>query len=134
MIYKPSAGNYIDSVNASLETARDSKHHYILTKTQSIGRDMNFHIKCSNDSFIQAVSVFAIGYANHFLSESGGEQSITNSNSTLGRHYIKRIQKRSICCDTGYVTHIVPPKDLQKESINVIWRSLNVGLSHQMLV
>ena len=31
--------------------------------------------------------------------------------------------------DTGYVTHIVPPKDLQKESINVIWRSLNVGLS-----
>ncbi|MEC8551978.1 MAG: tail fiber domain-containing protein, partial [Pseudomonadota bacterium] len=41
----------------------------------------NFHVKASNDAVIQAVSTFAIGFAAQFLSESGGEQSITNSNS-----------------------------------------------------
>ena len=44
----------------------------------------NFHIKCSNNSVIQAVSIFAIGFAEHFVSETGGDQSITNSNSNFG--------------------------------------------------
>ena len=42
------------------------------------------HIKCSNDSFIQAVSVFAVGYSTHFTAESGADMSITNSNSNFG--------------------------------------------------
>ena len=44
----------------------------------------NFHMKCSNDSIIQCVSIFAIGFAKHFVAESGGDQSITNSNSNFG--------------------------------------------------
>ena len=44
----------------------------------------NFHIKASNDSVIQIVSCFAIGYANHFVTESGGDLSVTNSNSNFG--------------------------------------------------
>ena len=44
----------------------------------------NFHIKVKNDSFIQAVSIFAIGYADHFVTESGGDISLTNSNSNFG--------------------------------------------------
>ena len=44
----------------------------------------NFHIKCSNNSVIQAVSIFAIGYAEHFVVETGGDMSITNSNSNFG--------------------------------------------------
>ena len=44
----------------------------------------NYHIKCSNDATLQIVSVFAIGYAEHFLAESGGDQSLTNSNSNFG--------------------------------------------------
>jgi hypothetical protein len=44
----------------------------------------NFHIKCDNDAYLQIVSVFAIGYANHFLADSGGDQSINNSNSNFG--------------------------------------------------
>ena len=44
----------------------------------------NFHVKASNDSVIQAVSVFAVGFADHFVTESGGDQSITNSNSNFG--------------------------------------------------
>ena len=42
------------------------------------------HIKATNDGFIQIVSVFAIGYNKHFLCESGGDASITNSNSNFG--------------------------------------------------
>jgi len=31
----------------------------------------NFHIKATNDAFIQNVSIFAIGYAEQFVTESG---------------------------------------------------------------
>jgi hypothetical protein len=44
----------------------------------------NFHMKCSNNSILQCVSIFAIGFARHFVAESGGDQSITNSNSNFG--------------------------------------------------
>ena len=133
VIYKPSTGNYIDSVDAGTESATRFKTP-LYTNQNAVYRKRyeNFHIKCSNDSFIQAVSVFAIGYANHFLSESGGEQSITNSNSNFGAKALvsKGFRKDPFARDdTGYVTHIVPPKDLQKESTNISWRSLNVGLS-----
>ena len=134
VIYKPTTGNYIDSVNARTESDQGRFRTPLYTNQNAVYRKRyeNFHIKCSNDSFIQAVSVFAIGYANHFLSESGGEQSITNSNSNFGAKALvsKGFRKDSFNRDdTGYVTHIVPPKDLQKESTNIIWRTLNVGLS-----
>ena len=44
----------------------------------------NFHIRASDDAFIQCVSVFAVGFFDHFLMESGGDMSITNSNSNFG--------------------------------------------------
>ena len=43
----------------------------------------NFHVKVSNNSFIQAVSIFAIGFAEHFVTVNGGDISLTNSNSNL---------------------------------------------------
>ena len=43
------------------------------------------HIKLSNDSIVQVVSVFAIGYNKHFVAESGADASITNSNSNFGQ-------------------------------------------------
>ena len=92
----------------------------------------NFHVKSANDGFIQAVSVFAIGFAQHFLTESGADQSITNSNSNFGAKSLvssgfrKEAFKRD---DTGYVTHIVPPKDLQDKEFNSVWRALNVGIT-----
>ena len=133
VIYKPATGNYIDSVNAKSESG-DRFKTPLYTNQNAVYRKRyeNFHIKCSNDSFIQAVSVFAIGYANHFLSESGGEQSITNSNSNFGAKALvsKGFRKDPFDRDdTGYVTHIVPPKDLQKESTNVIWRTLDPAMT-----
>ena len=77
----------------------------------------NFHVKCSNDSVIQAVSVFAVGFADHFVAESGGDQSITNSNSNFGSCALraKGFKGASFTQDkAGTITHIIPPKKLPR--------------------
>ena len=92
----------------------------------------NFHIKASNDAVIQAVSTFAIGFAAQFLSESGGEQSITNSNSNFGSKALLSHGFRKDAFDrddSGYVTHIIPPTDLQEDTFNVIWRTIDPTLT-----
>ena len=43
------------------------------------------HIKATDGAFIQVVSVFAVGYADQFIAEGGGDMSITNSNSNFGQ-------------------------------------------------
>ena len=73
------------------------------------------HIVCSNDSFIQAVSVFAVGYDTHFTAESGGDMSITNSNSNFGNTALRSagFKAKSFSKDkAGALTHIIPPKAL----------------------
>jgi hypothetical protein len=73
------------------------------------------HIKASNDSFIQAVSVFAVGYFGHFVSESGADMSITNSNSNFGNTALRAagFKAKSFSKDkAGEITHIIPPKAL----------------------
>ena len=42
------------------------------------------HVRAVNDSIIQEVSVFAIGQGVHHWAESGGELTVTNSNSNFG--------------------------------------------------
>ena len=44
----------------------------------------SFHIRCVNDAIIQEVSVFAIGQGIHHWVQSGGEITVTNSNSNFG--------------------------------------------------
>jgi len=71
----------------------------------------NFHIKASNNAFIQCVSIFAIGYASHFVSESGGDMSITNSNSNFGAKALESDKFRIeafVKDDQGYITEIIP--------------------------
>ena len=75
----------------------------------------NFHVKCSNDSVIQAVSVFAVGFADHFVAESGGDQSITNSNSNFGSCALraKGFKGTPFTQDkAGTITHVIPPQKL----------------------
>lgn len=75
----------------------------------------NFHIKASNNAFIQCVSIFAIGYAEHFVAETGGDMSITNSNSNFGAKSLIASGFRDTAFtqdDLGYVTHIIPPKEI----------------------
>ena len=77
----------------------------------------NFHVKCSNDSVIQAVSVFAVGFADHFVALSGGDQSITNSNSNFGSVALraKGYKAAPFTQDkAGTITHVIPPKKLDR--------------------
>ena len=67
--YEPQAAGSGAHINGFAEYRRGWRH---------------VHIHASNDSFIQVVSVFAVGFGDHFFSESGGDLSITNSNSNFG--------------------------------------------------
>ena len=73
------------------------------------------HIVASNDAFVQAVSVFAVGYFGHFTCESGADMSITNSNSNFGNTALRAagFKAKSFSKDkAGELTHIIPPKAL----------------------
>ena len=73
------------------------------------------HIMASNDAFIQAVSVFAVGFQGHFTAESGGDMSITNSNSNFGSTALRSagFKAKAFSKDkAGTISHVVPPKAL----------------------
>ena len=88
------------------------------------------HIRVSNNGFIQCVSIFAIGFAKHFVTESGGDMSITNSNSNFGAVSLESTGFRNESFDrddVGYITHIIPPKEIENIENDVSWLSLDVA-------
>ena len=90
------------------------------------------HVKMTNDSFVQIVSVFAIGFNKHFDSESGGDGSITNSNSNFGQISLSAdgFKKEAFAKDNNaYVTSIITPRANVEEEVNIDWISLDVGLT-----
>ena len=90
------------------------------------------HIKVSNDSFIQIVSVFAIGFTKHFDCETGGDMSITNSNSNFGQISLNSFgfKKEAFAKDDkAFVTSIIPPRAIVGEEANVDWMALDVGIT-----
>jgi len=71
------------------------------------------HITLENDAVFQIVSVFAIGYHIHFLMKSGGDASITNSNSNFGQFALAAdgFKKDAFAKDDkGFITSIIAPK------------------------
>ena len=90
------------------------------------------HIKISNDAFVQIVSVFAIGFNKHFDALSGGDGSITNSNSNFGQISLSAdgFKKEAFAKDNNaYVTSIITPKAITQSPVNIDWISLDVGLT-----
>ena len=90
----------------------------------------NYHIKASNDAYIQCVSVFAIGFAKQFFTENGGDISVTNSNSNFGAKSLVAHGFKSDAFtqdDVGYITHIIPPKQLDTNEVNIEFVSLDVN-------
>jgi hypothetical protein len=88
------------------------------------------HIRVSNNGFIQCVSIFAIGFSKHFVTESGGDMSITNSNSNFGAVSLESTGFRNESFDrddVGYITHIIPPKEIENIESDVTWLSLDVA-------
>ncbi len=121
-------GSYYDN----LTLPENSLERPLHTNSRSIFKPdwENFHIRASNDSFIQCVSVFAIGYSKHFLTESGGDMSITNSNSNFGAIALQSDGFKPEAFDrddVGYITHIIPPKELSTQENEVTWLSLDVA-------
>ena len=118
---KPSTGTYDDSSSVD-NISNDSKARY---KPEY----RNFHVKVSNNSFIQAVSIFAIGFSEHFVTENGGDISLTNSNSNFGANALTSVGFRT---DTfsqdnqGYITHIIPPKQVPLTESSIEFGSIDV--------
>ena len=124
VLYDPDSGTYQDSSIPGNET--------LSTNSRSLYKPTykNFHIKAINDAFVQNVSIFAIGYAEHFVSESGGDASITNSNSNFGAKSLVADGFRRDAFrqdDIGYVTHIIPPKEISNAETAIEFTSIDVS-------
>jgi len=122
--YNTSSGAYEDSVSVP----------NLHTNSLAIYKPSydTFHIKASNNAFLQLVSVFSIGFGNHYISESGGDLSITNSNSNFGA-------KALVCSgfrkeafprdDTGYITHFLPPQAIDSEEVTIEYGAIDVEIT-----
>jgi hypothetical protein len=132
VIYNSESGSYDDNTVPGNETLSNNSRSVFKPSYK------NFHIKAINDAFIQNVSIFAIGYAEHFVVESGGDMSITNSNSNFGaKSLVASGFRRNAFSqdDVGYITHIIPPKELpgienaiEFDSIDVLKTSSATGI------
>ena len=73
------------------------------------------HIKVSNDSVVQIVSVFAIGFHSHFNMINGADASITNSNSNFGTFSLaaEGFKKEAFTKDDkGFISSIITPRSV----------------------
>ena len=108
----------------------------------------HFGFRGSFDATIQLVSCFVIGNADHFISESGSDLSITNSCSDFGDISLRALgyKERAFSQDEGIpqgtytgtrITEIIPPLPLSYDSNNLptgrgptlIDTSINTGLA-----
>jgi len=86
------------------------------------------HIRISNDAIVQVVSVFAIGYNKHFVAETGGDASITNSNSNFGQLSLVSdgFKKEAFAKDDkAFITHIIPPRAIESTEEDIDWLTLD---------
>ena len=88
----------------------------------------SFHIRAINDAIIQEVSVFAIGQGVHHWTESGGELTVTNSNSNFGgcAALAEGYKSEAFTADQSWrVNRIRVATDMTEETRNV--RQVKVG-------
>ena len=119
----PSTGNYDDNTVTGNENLSNS------SKARYKPSYRNFHVKVSNNSFIQAVSIFAIGFAEHFVTENGGDISLTNSNSNFGANALTSAGFRTETFsqdNQGYITHIIPPKEVSLSESSIEFESIDI--------
>ena len=135
--YSPSNRDYSDNIEitptfgADLSAESSSSGTAYHLDSQAIYRRGwdNTHIKVTNDAIMQIVSVFAIGYNNHFLVDTGGDASITNSNSNFGQLSLvsKGFKKEAFEKDNkAYLTHIIPPRAITSEEEDIDWLRIDI--------
>ena len=119
----PPTGQYDDNTVAGNETISTS------SKARYKPEYRNLHVKVTNNSFIQAVSIFAIGFSEHFVTENGGDISLTNSNSNFGANALTSVGFRTDAFsqdDVGYITHILPPKEVPLTESSIEFDAIDV--------
>ena len=87
------------------------------------------HVRASNDSIVQAVSVFAIGHKSQYVADTGGELSLANCNANFGENALmsEGFKKTAFTPDNAaYITHLIPPKEITDGNANVDYLSLDV--------
>jgi hypothetical protein len=124
LLYDPATNIYNDILTV------DESQKPLHTNSRAIYRPgwESSHMKVTNDALFQCVSIFAIGFARHFVAESGGDMSITNSNSNFGAVSLESIGFRDESFDrddVGYITHVIPPREPDLRIANVTWLSLD---------
>ena len=122
--YDSTSGTYKDSTSPTNEN--------IHTDSRAIFKPTyaNYHIRASNNAFLQLVSIFAIGYAEHFSALSGGDHSVTNSNSNFGAKALVASGFRKDAFprdDVGYITHIIPPKEITSTETGIEFGAIDVN-------
>jgi len=136
--YSPSSRDYSDNIaitatyGGALSGESSSNGTVYHLDSEAIYRNgwESSHIKVSNDSFIQIVSVFAIGYNKHFVCETGGDASITNSNSNFGQISLSADGFKAEAFakdDKAFITHIIPPRAIVESEENVDWLTIDLG-------
>ena len=128
----PNPSFVLDGGSSDAVSLHQDSAGYVYYRGDATDGWRHYHIRVSNNAFIQSVSVFAVGYAEQHLIEAGGDYSITNSNSNFGT--------MALCADgfrpdaftldkKGYFSHIVPPQSLGTEETNVPYYPLDVQKS-----
>ena len=124
VIYNKSTGQYEDNSVPGNENLNSNSRAVYNPSYES------FHIKTINDAYTQNVSIFAIGFNSHFNAESGGDQSINNSNSNFGsKSLVATGFKRNAFPrdDVGYITHVIPPKEIETLKSNIEFIGIDVA-------
>jgi len=120
-----------DLSNGSSSTNPDQVYHLDSNAVYRQGWEQT-HIRITNDAILQIVSVFAIGYNKHFSIESGGDASITNSNSNFGQLSLVAdgFKKEAFAKDNkAFITNIIPPRSTNEAEENIDWLSIDVGVT-----
>ncbi len=128
LLYNDTTGTYNDTTTV----AESEKPLHINSRAIYKPDYETAHVKTSNGAILQCVSIFAIGFSKHFVAESGGDQSITNSNSNFGAKALiaRGFRDTAFARDnSGYITHIIPPKSVTADEESNFWVPLNVGLT-----
>jgi len=126
--YQRQTGELLSSESSSLNAATV----YHLDK-DAVYRDewKTAHITIKNDAILQIVSVFAIGYHIHFLAESGGDASITNSNSNFGQFALAADGFKAEAFDKdnkGFISAIIAPKAVVSEESKIELNQLDTSI------
>ena len=128
ILYNKSTGAYNDNTTV----AQNQKPLHINSRAIYKPDYYSTHVKVSNGAVLQCVSIFAIGFSQHFVADTGGDQSITNSNSNFGAKALIARKFSNIAFErnnAGYITHIIPPKEVTSVDESVFWVPLDIGIT-----